>query len=97
VGELRGLGRRAELAEHGGEAVRVVLLRHVAGVLEADEAAPGHRLVRGDAVRHGDDRVVVAPHDQRRQPVGEREPVGRAHPLPAGLDHRAQRVQEGLS
>ena len=49
------------------------------------------------AVRDGDDRVVLAPHDQRRQPVGEREPVAGADALPAGLDHRAQRVQEGLA
>ena len=31
---------------------------------EADESAAGHRLVGGDAVGDGDDRVVVAPHDQ---------------------------------
>ena len=91
------LGGLAELGQQRGEAVGIVVVGHVTGALEDLEAAARHRRVRGGAVRDGDDRVALAPHDQRRQPRGQREPVVRAHALATGLDHRAHRVQERLA
>ena len=87
----------AELGEELGEAVGVVVVGHVPGALEADELAAGHRLVGGVAVADRDDRVVLAPHDQRRQQGGEAEPVLRADALAAGLDHGPHGVQERLA
>ena len=73
--EPRALGRVAELGQQRGEAVGIVVVGHVAGAVEDLEAAARHRRVRGGAVLDGDDRVALAPHDQRRQPRGEREPA----------------------
>ena len=56
-----------------------------------------HRLVGGDAVLDRDDRVALAPHDQRREQRGEGEPAVRADALAAGLDHGPHRVQERLA
>ena len=58
---------------------------------------PGHRLVRGLAVLGRDDRVLLAPDDQRGQDGREVQAVVGAHALAAGVDHRAHRVQEGLA
>ena len=94
VREARRLGRLAEVGEHGGEVVGLALLGHVARVLEDLEAAAGHRLVGGLAVGDGDDRVALAPHDQRRQQRGERQPVVGADALAARLDDGSHGVQE---
>jgi hypothetical protein len=51
---------------------------HVAGVGEDLEAAAGHRVVGSRAVLDRDDRVLLAPDDQRRQQAGQIEPVAAA-------------------
>ena len=51
--------------------------------------------MRAAAVPHGDDRVAVAPDDQRGHLGGEVEPVPGEDALAHGPDDRAQRRQEG--
>ena len=94
VGRLRG---RAEVGHDRGEALRVVVMRHVAGAGEDLQPAAGHRLVRGLAVLGRDDRVLLAPDDQRGQDGRQVQAVVGAHALAAGVDHRAHGVQEGLA
>ena len=45
---------------------------------------------------HRDDRVPVAPHDERGHRGREVQAVGRAHGLATGLDHRVHGAQERL-
>ena len=45
-------------------------------------------------VAHGNQRVVLAPDDERRQLRGQVEPVGGAHALAAQVDDPPHRVQE---
>ena len=66
----------------------------MAGVLEQLQAAARHRLVSGAGVLDGDDRVGRAPDDQRGHRRCQIEAVERAHPLPAGIEHRTHRVDE---
>ena len=94
VGRLR---RLTELDQQRGEPLRVGVVRHVTGVREDLEAAPGHRVVRCRAVTRRDDRVLLTPDDQRRQQARELEAVVGADALAARLDDRADRVQERLS
>ena len=53
------------------------------------------------AVRHGcmldrDQRILTTPDDERGKQFREVQPVVRAHPLAAEVEHRAQAVDEGL-
>ena len=48
------------------------------------------------AVLERDRLVALAPDDQGRHRAQQVEAVDRAHPLPARVDHRAQRLQESL-
>src|SRR3954453_5376012 len=64
AGRLRG---RAEIRQHGGKALRIVVMGHVTRARKDLEPAAGHRLVRGATVLGRDDRVLLAPHDQRRE------------------------------
>src|SRR3954453_17137393 len=64
-------------------------VREVARALEHLEPAPGDRRVRGAAVVDRDDRVSLAPHDERREVGGEVQPAGRRDALAARVDRRA--------
>jgi hypothetical protein len=97
VGEPGRLGAVVEVDQRAREPLRIVVVRHVAGAREAREAAPRHRLVRRLPVGDRDDRVALAPDDQRGDLRGERQPRVRAHSLTAGLDDRADRVEERLA
>ena len=94
---MRRLRLPAEAAERRREALRVGVVGEVAGVREDLEAAVGHRRVGRLAVVDGDDRVAFPPHDQARHQRRQPEPVVRADPLAARVDHRAHRVQERLA
>jgi len=65
------------------------------GAAEDLQLAAGHLVVGADAVAGGDDRVAVAPEDERRHGLGEVELVGRADALTGDVDHRAGGVHEG--
>jgi hypothetical protein len=95
-GEPCGGGALAEVREQLREAVRVVVVRHVPGAREDLEPAARDRLVGGAAVARRDDAVAFAPHDQRGQLACEVQAIVRAHALSAGVDHRADRMQERL-
>ena len=81
-------------ASSARELVRSLELREVAHAREQLEPAAGHRLVRGPAVIGGDDRVGLAPDEQRGHRLGQVEPVERADALAAGVEHRAHRLDE---
>src|SRR5436190_22359463 len=93
--ERRGVGAVDELADDAGEALRHVRVREVARLVEDDQPAAGHRLVRGMRVVHRDDPVAPAPEDQRGDVLGEVEPVARADPLAGGAGDRADGPDEG--
>ena len=91
---LRGVRRRDEVAEHVHEAVRLVVEREVSRIGEQLEAAPGHGRVRRAPVVGGNERVPLAPDDQRGHALGEVQAVRGAHALAAGVHDRPGRVQE---
>src|SRR4051794_11753712 len=97
LGDRRRLGIAQEAFEHREEPDRVLAVREVAGPLEDLEAASGDRVLGGAAVRDRDDRVALAPDDQRREMGGEVEAIGRGHTLSAGVDRRAGGVYEGAA
>ena len=63
-------------------------------VVEDLEAAARHQPVRAPAVLGGDDRIGLAPHEQRRHGLGEVEPVAGVDALAVGVDHRPRGVHE---
>ena len=65
------------------EAARVVAVGEVAGAGSSRSARPAHAAWPRDRAP-ADHGVALAPHDQRRHLLGEVEPVGRGHVLPAG-------------
>src|SRR3979409_1818939 len=64
--EPGGLGLLEELEHRCGEAMRMFYLGEVAGVGKRHKPAPGHSLLCAAAVPSRDDRVTLAPKQQRR-------------------------------
>ena len=65
--------------------------------LEDLESRPGDGLMGGVGVLDGDDRIVVTPHDHRRDVGRQVEAVDGADGLPTGLDHAPHRAHERLA
>ena len=86
-----------EVAQDGGEALRVLVERVMARVREELQPGVGDEGVRGDPVRCRDHRVTLAPDDQRRHALSKIEAIGRAHPLARRIDDRACGVEEGAA
>ena len=78
-----------------GEALRVVLVREVAGV--GDDLDPGLGGQGGGVggVAHRDDPVVAAPDDRHRHLLGEVGAVGHGDDLAAPVDDRPDDVPDG--
>src|SRR5215213_7069785 len=92
--ELPRLRLRQEGLQDGGEALRLLHVREVPGVREQLEPAARHRGVRTVRMVDRDDRIALAPDQQRRQARGEVEPVVPVDALAAGVDDRTQALYE---
>ena len=86
-----------EVQQHLGEPHRILAVGVVPGALEDLQPTAGDRLVGLVRVLHRDDRIGVAPHDQRRQCGGEVQAVVGAHPLPRDVHDGGERRQEGAA
>src|SRR5919197_2043224 len=95
--QRRGLGCVHEFNEGAYEQLRLLNLREMPGGGEDLQPAPRDRLVRHAPVSRRNDRVSLPPHDERGDIGSKREPIRSAHTLPAGVDHRAERVDESNS
>ena len=85
------------MLEHGDESSRLLELGEVTDAVKDLQMAARESLVRCFSVRGGNDRVICAPDDQQGQRVGEIETIAGGHPLPSGVDHRAQGGKERSS
>src|SRR5688572_3444554 len=91
------LGGLEEVAQHGDEAFGVLQVGKVRGTGEELEPAARNRLVRVAPMRDRDRVVAPSPDDQGGDWAEEVEAVAGADPLAMGVDHRAERLQEGLA
>ena len=66
----------------------------VAGVLERLQATPGHRGMGQERMLVRDDRVVRAPHEQRRHPSREVAAIEHRDDLAPKVDRRPERADE---
>ena len=80
-----------------GQAVGLVEVREVARGGQRLEAAVRDLRRGGAAVLERDHPVALAPDDERGHRAEQVEAVAGRDVLAAGIDHRAQRLQEGLA
>ena len=92
-----GGGGVHEVTHDLDEALRCLALREVTHALEDLEAAAWHRSMGGPRVGDRDDRVGVAPDDQRGRHLGEVEAIGGTDCLPTGVDDRPKGSEESAS
>ena len=69
--DLRRLARRHELDEQPNKAKRIVEVREVAGIRKDLEPAARDESMRRARVLDRDDRVALAPDEQKRNRLGE--------------------------
>ena len=87
VGER--FGRVDELLDDFHEAVRVIVVRHVSGLLEDLKTRTGDLLVGQPSMAYGDDQVVRAPDDLQRKVWHQIAAVQHRDELAARVDHRS--------
>src|SRR3954471_21054024 len=73
--DLGRIRRLDEIEQHVEEALGLVEVGEVAGLLEELEAAGGHQLMRRHAVLYRDDGVALAPDEEKRDVLGQIEAV----------------------